>query len=318
MTVMHGHVEPPLEHLDHALPEELLRHPDAQPHGDALVDDGSGSYTLRNGGLLELYPPDDNAFELGGFTRLKEWLARAQVGFTPEAQALGLPEGFSGVIQDSASSATLSAVLTMRERALEWAGNRAGLSNAWLNLGLVHHLNLRQPRERASALWRDVLPTTAHRWAVEQPGRLQVLDCVPLSAESASVPVLTDGRISPLDRVDDCREPDLPRKLAATGVTHLLVRRAHGSNEVVDGSAGTVGPQASTCGTAASVCIGGWGPSKRSPARGTIPTSVSMATLKIIRSWTTRGRPSTSRAYSMTTACRPRQMPSSGTPFSRA
>ena len=41
-------------------------------------------------------------------------------------QALGLPEGFSGVIQDSASSATLSAVLTMRERALEWSGNRSG------------------------------------------------------------------------------------------------------------------------------------------------------------------------------------------------
>lgn len=43
-------------------------------------------------------------------------------------QALGLPDGFSGVIQDSASSATLSAVLTMRERALEWTGNREGLS----------------------------------------------------------------------------------------------------------------------------------------------------------------------------------------------
>jgi aromatic-L-amino-acid decarboxylase len=43
-------------------------------------------------------------------------------------QALGLPEGFSGVIQDSASSATLAAVLTMRERALDWQGNRGGLS----------------------------------------------------------------------------------------------------------------------------------------------------------------------------------------------
>lgn len=43
-------------------------------------------------------------------------------------QALGLPQGFSGVIQDSASSATLSAVLTMRERALDWAGNRKGLA----------------------------------------------------------------------------------------------------------------------------------------------------------------------------------------------
>ncbi|KPQ08331.1 MAG: aromatic-L-amino-acid decarboxylase Ddc [Rhodobacteraceae bacterium HLUCCA12] len=43
-------------------------------------------------------------------------------------QALALPEGFSGVIQDSASSATLAAVLVMRERALDWAGNRDGLA----------------------------------------------------------------------------------------------------------------------------------------------------------------------------------------------
>lgn len=44
-------------------------------------------------------------------------------------QAIGLPEGFKGVIQDSASSATLTAVLTMRERALQWAGNSGGLSD---------------------------------------------------------------------------------------------------------------------------------------------------------------------------------------------
>ncbi|MEP5728533.1 MAG: pyridoxal-dependent decarboxylase [Sulfitobacter sp.] len=43
-------------------------------------------------------------------------------------QALGLPDGFSGVIQDSASSATLSAVLSMRERATGFTGNRNGLA----------------------------------------------------------------------------------------------------------------------------------------------------------------------------------------------
>ena len=43
-------------------------------------------------------------------------------------QAVGLPEGFAGVIQDSASSATLAAVLVMRERALNWAGNLSGLT----------------------------------------------------------------------------------------------------------------------------------------------------------------------------------------------
>ncbi len=43
-------------------------------------------------------------------------------------QALGLADGFTGVIQDSASSATLSAVLTMRERATGYTGNREGLT----------------------------------------------------------------------------------------------------------------------------------------------------------------------------------------------
>lgn len=43
-------------------------------------------------------------------------------------QALGLADGFTGVIQDSASSATLSAVLTMRERATGYTGNRDGMA----------------------------------------------------------------------------------------------------------------------------------------------------------------------------------------------
>ncbi|MDW4496959.1 pyridoxal-dependent decarboxylase [Sulfitobacter sp. D35] len=51
-------------------------------------------------------------------TRVTDWMR----------QAVGLPEGYIGVIQDSASTATLCAVLTMREKALEWRGNRTGLS----------------------------------------------------------------------------------------------------------------------------------------------------------------------------------------------
>lgn len=51
-------------------------------------------------------------------TRVTDWLR----------QALGLPEGFAGVIQDSASTATLAAVLVMRERALGWMGNTTGLT----------------------------------------------------------------------------------------------------------------------------------------------------------------------------------------------
>ena len=43
-------------------------------------------------------------------------------------QALGLPDGFTGTIHDSATTATLSAVLTMREQALDWSGLSEGLS----------------------------------------------------------------------------------------------------------------------------------------------------------------------------------------------
>lgn len=43
-------------------------------------------------------------------------------------QALGLPDGFVGTIQDSATTATFCAILTMRERALGWAGLEDGLA----------------------------------------------------------------------------------------------------------------------------------------------------------------------------------------------
>lgn len=46
------------------------------------------------------------------------------------AAALGLPDRFTGTIHDSATTATLAAVLTMRERALDWAGNAEGLCGA--------------------------------------------------------------------------------------------------------------------------------------------------------------------------------------------
>ncbi len=45
---------------------------------------------IKDGGLLEYYPLEDNRFELGGFTNLKSWLDRAQVGFTAEAKSLNL------------------------------------------------------------------------------------------------------------------------------------------------------------------------------------------------------------------------------------
>ena len=50
-------------------------------------------------------------------TRALDWLR----------QMIGLPEGFAGVIQDSASSATLCAILVARERATDWQAGEDGL-----------------------------------------------------------------------------------------------------------------------------------------------------------------------------------------------
>lgn len=73
-------------------------------------------------------------------TRMMDWLR----------QAIGLPEGFAGVIQDSASSATLAAVLTLRERALDWTGNSSGLAgNKRLRVYCSHEVHTSVDR----AIW---------------------------------------------------------------------------------------------------------------------------------------------------------------------
>ncbi|MDH4186731.1 MAG: AAA family ATPase [Nitrospira sp.] len=45
---------------------------------------------VKDGGLLEYYPLEDNRYELGGFASLQRWLERAKMGYTPEAKALNL------------------------------------------------------------------------------------------------------------------------------------------------------------------------------------------------------------------------------------
>jgi hypothetical protein len=59
--------------------------------------------SIQDGGLLEFYPPAENAFELGGFDRLKAWLNRAKVGFTTRHTSAG----FSGAEIEQAVIASL-------------------------------------------------------------------------------------------------------------------------------------------------------------------------------------------------------------------
>ncbi|MEZ5971693.1 MAG: pyridoxal-dependent decarboxylase [Hyphomonadaceae bacterium] len=69
------------------------------------------------GAVCMLWQTSPAATELE--TRAVDWLR----------QAFGLPDSFQGCIQDTASTATLAAVLVMRERALDFTGNQTGLSN---------------------------------------------------------------------------------------------------------------------------------------------------------------------------------------------
>ncbi len=88
-------------------------------------------------------------------TRMLDWLR----------QALALPQEFAGVIQDSASSATLAATLVMRERATNWASNETGL-NAHAPLRIYASAKVHSSVDRAiwvSGIGRDNLvriPTT--------------------------------------------------------------------------------------------------------------------------------------------------------------
>jgi hypothetical protein len=82
-----------------------------------------------------------------------------------------------------------------------------------------------------SAMWRDTLPISAHRWVMQQPGLVRAFDCgsgsvtsVPVVQESRSVPWLTRDRVTLAGAGTDCAEPRFAERLAATGYTHLIVR----------------------------------------------------------------------------------------------
>ncbi len=80
----------------------LTLHQARQVVSHCIIEDGSLSVAavqtilarkaqaIKEGGLLEYYPVEDNRYELGGFRNLKGWLDRAKIGFTPEAKALNL------------------------------------------------------------------------------------------------------------------------------------------------------------------------------------------------------------------------------------
>jgi hypothetical protein len=102
---------------------------------------------------------------------------------------------------------------------------RSGTTRARIACALLVLLAAGEYAVSPFALSRDVLPTRAHRWVMQQPDRLRVLDCTPLTQESASVQWLTGSRVTLLDDAfGDCIEPNVSARLAGEGFTHLLVR----------------------------------------------------------------------------------------------
>lgn len=72
--------------------------------------------------------------------------------------------------------------------------------------------------------WRDVLPTSAHRWLSEQPPPIRVLDCTKITDPADIVARhLFDHQIG-VRLEEDCWRRDIGGWSAARGYTHVLIR----------------------------------------------------------------------------------------------
>lgn len=98
-----------MTHWQH--PRFFAYFPSNSSHAGIIADQLAGAIAAQ----CMLWQTSPAATELE--ERMIDWLR----------QAVDLPTDFKGVFQDTASSATLCAILTMRERALNWAGNKQGL-----------------------------------------------------------------------------------------------------------------------------------------------------------------------------------------------
>lgn len=101
-------------------------------------------------------------------TRMMEWLAKM----------LGLGDGFEGVIQDSASSATLVAILVGREKATDWAANEQGLK-------AVQPLAVYASAEAHSSIEKDVMVAGLGRQSLRKIAVDENLALVPAELEAA-------------------------------------------------------------------------------------------------------------------------------------
>jgi hypothetical protein len=80
----------------------------------------------------------------------------------------------------------------------------------------------------------DVLPTAAHRWLASQPANGPAFDCYPANQADRFVPWLMQRPLSFLgENIKTCTDPELGRKLAALGYTHVVVRGGEASSKIL-------------------------------------------------------------------------------------
>jgi aromatic-L-amino-acid decarboxylase len=134
-------------------------------------------------------------------TRVLDWLR----------QMIGLPPGFTGVIQDSASSAILCALLTARERVTGWRVNEEGL-------GAVPPLAVYTSEETHSATEKGVKIAGLGRRALRK---------IPADARFALVPSALEAAIA-ADRAAGVTPACVVASLGTTGVGGIDPLRAIG------------------------------------------------------------------------------------------
>jgi len=73
--------------------------------------------------------------------------------------------------------------------------------------------------------WREVLPTSAHRWLAQRTEPVRVMDCVPSGSTGERTFFLRFApEISVLRNIEDCGDPGFIAGLAQRGFSHMLVR----------------------------------------------------------------------------------------------
>jgi hypothetical protein len=80
----------------------------------------------------------------------------------------------------------------------------------------------------------DVLPTAGHRWLATQPDDGPALDCYPANQADRLVPWLMNRQLSFLSAsMPTCSDPELGKKLAALGYTHVIVRGGAAASKLI-------------------------------------------------------------------------------------